>query len=127
MLDLKLIRDNPELVKAGLRKKHRDPGMVARVLEIDRRRREVVQEVEGLRAEQDRGSGEIPKVKGEEREQRIAAMREISTGLKSLEPQLREVEAALQRALLELPNLPHESVPPGEDASENVALRPWGE
>src|SRR3989454_871524 len=127
MLDLKLIRDNPEVVKAGILKKHRDPGMVDRVLEIDRRRREVVQEVERLRAEQNRASGEIPKLKGEGREQRIAAMREISTSLKSLEPQLREVEAALQRALLELPNLPHESVPPGEDASENVPLRHWGE
>src|SRR2546428_4699822 len=101
--------------------------MVDRVLEMDRRRREVVQEVERLRAEQNRASGEIPKLKGEEREQRIATMREISTSLKSLEPQLREVEAALQRALLELPNLPHESVPPGEDASENVPLRHWGE
>ena len=127
MLDLKLIRDNPEVVKAGILKKHHDPGMVDRVLEIDRRRREVVQEVERLRAEQNRASGEIPKLKGEGREQRIAAMREISTSLKSLEPQLREVEAALQRALLELPNLPHESVPPGEDASENVPLRHWGE
>ncbi|TMJ01796.1 MAG: hypothetical protein E6H01_07625 [Bacillati bacterium ANGP1] len=127
MLDLKLIRDNPELVKAGIRKKHRDPGMVDRVLEIDCRRREVVQEVERLRAEQNRASGEIPKLKGEEREQRIAAMREISTSLKSLEPQLREVETALQRALLELPNLPHESVPPGEDAAGNVPLRHWGE
>src|SRR5438445_11132004 len=101
MLDLKLVRDKPEVVTDGIRKKHRDPGMVDRVLEIARRRREVVQEVERLRAEQNRASGEIPKLKGEERERRIAAMREISTSLKSLEPQLREVETALQRALLE--------------------------
>src|SRR5436853_580186 len=59
MLDLKLIRDNPEFVKAGIRKKQRDPALVDRVLEIDRRRREVVQEVERLRAEQNRASGEI--------------------------------------------------------------------
>ncbi len=127
MLDLKLIRDNPELVKAGIRKKHRDPALVDRVLEIDRRRREVVQEVERLRAEQNRASGAIAKLAGGEREQRIVAMREISTSLKSLEPELRDLEASLQHALLELPNLPHESVPPGKDAAENVPLRHWGE
>src|SRR3989440_1756078 len=127
MLDLKLIRDSPELVKAGIRKKHRDPGMVDRVLEIDRRRREVVQEVERLRAEQNRASGEIAKLTGVAREQRIAGMREISSSLKTLEPDLRDVEAALQRALLELPNLPDESVPPGKGAAENVPVRHWGD
>src|SRR2546430_696342 len=127
MLDLKLIRDNPEFVKAGIRKKQRDPALVDRVLEIDRRRREVVQEVERLRAEQNRASGEIAKLTGAAREQRIAAMREISSSLKTLEPELRDVEAALQHALLELPNLPHESVPPGKDAAENVPVRHWGD
>src|SRR5439155_220474 len=89
MLDLKLIRDNPEFVKAGIRKKQRDPALVDRVLEIDRRRREVVQEVERLRAEQNRASGEIAKLTGAAREQRIAGMREISSSLKTLEPEGR--------------------------------------
>lgn len=127
MLDLKLIRDNPDFVKAGIRKKHRDPSLVDRVVETDRRRRELVQEVERLRAEQNRASGEIARLKGPEREQRIAAMREISSRLKTLEPELRAAEEALQRLLLELPNLPHETVPPGKDAAENVPLRYWGE
>lgn len=127
MLDLKLIRDNPELVKAGIRKKHRDPSVVDRVVETDRQRRELVQEVERLRAEQNRASGEIARLKGAEREQRIAAMREISSRLKALEPELHAAEEALQRLLLELPNLPHETVPPGKDAAENVTLRSWGE
>ena len=127
MLDLKLVRDNPELVKAGIRKKHRDPSLVDRVLEIDRRRRELVQEVERLRAEQNRASGEIAKLKGAEREHRIAAMREVAARLKALEPELRAVDAALTRASLELPNLPHPTVPPGTDAAENVPVRHWGE
>lgn len=127
MLDLKLIRDNPEFVKAGIRKKHRDPSLVDRVVETDRQRRELVQEVERLRAEQNRASGEIARLKGAEREQRIAAMREIAGRLKTLEPELRAAEEALQRLLLELPNLPHETVPPGKDATENVPLRSWGE
>ncbi len=127
MLDLKLVRENPELVKAGIRKKHRDPALVDRVLEIDRRRRELVQEVERLRAEQNRASGEIAKLRGTDREPRIAAMRDVSSRLKTLEPELREAEAALTRMTLELPNLPHESVPPGKDATENVPVRHWGE
>lgn len=126
MLDLKLVRDNPDLVRAGVRKKQRDAALVDRVLEIDRRRRELVQEVERLRADQNRASGEIAKLAGTARERRIAEMKEIAARLKSLEPELRGVDADLQRALLALPNLPHESVPPGTDAAENVVLRQWG-
>lgn len=127
MLDLKLIRDNPEFVKAGVRKKQRDVAMVDWVQNVDRRRRELVGEVERLRAEQNRASSEIPKLAGAEREQRIAAMREVSARLKSLEPELKVVEGELNRALLALPNLPHESVPPGRDPTENVPVRDWGE
>lgn len=127
MLDLKLVRDNPEFVKAGIRKKHRDPALVDRILEIDRQRRELMQDVERLRAEQNRASGEMVTLTGKVREQRIAAMREVSTRLKSLEPKLREAEESLQRAALELPNLPHDSVPPGTSAAENVFVRSWGE
>jgi len=127
MLDLKVIRDNPELVRAGIRKKQRDPSVVDRVLDADRRRRELVQEVERLRAEQNRSSGEIAGLKGVERDRRIAEMREIAGRLKALEPELRAAEEALRRLLLELPNLPHETVPPGKDAAENVPLRYWGE
>jgi len=126
MLDLKLIRDHPELVRAGVRKKQRDAALVDRVLAIDRRRREVVQEVERLRAEQHRASADIPRLSAEARERRIAEMRELAGRLKRLEPELGQVEAALEQALLELPNLPHESVPPGADASANVPVRTWG-
>lgn len=126
MLDLKLIRDNPDLVRAGVRKKHRDVAIVDRVLDLDRRRRELVQEVERLRAEQNKVSAEITRLSGEARERRIADMREVSTRIKTLEPELKRLEEDLERALLELPNLPHDSVPPGKDASENVPLRRWG-
>src|SRR5207244_12157981 len=110
MLDLKLIRDNPEFVKAGIRKKQRDPALVDRVLEIDRRRREVVQEVERLRAEQNRASGESAKLTGAAREQRIAGMRETSSSLQTREPELRAVGAARQHPRLARPSLPHESL-----------------
>lgn len=126
MLDLKLIRDNPDLVRAGVRKKHRDVAVVDRVLETDRRRRELIQEVEGLRAEQNKVSGEIARLTGDARERRIVEMREVSTRIKSLEPELKQLEQELERAVLELPNLPHDSVPPGKDPRENVPIRHWG-
>jgi len=56
MFDLKLVRDNPEFVRAGIRKKHRDPALVDAALDIDRRRRELLQDVERYRADQNRAS-----------------------------------------------------------------------
>lgn len=126
MLDLKLIRDNPDLVRAGVRKKHRDAALVDRILEIDRARRDLIQEVERLRAEQNKASGEIARATSDARERRIVEMRETSSRIKSLEPELKQLEVKLERALLELPNLPHESVPPGGDPHENVPIRHWG-
>lgn len=126
MLDLKLIRDNPDMVRAGLRKRGADPGLVDRALEADRRRRELVQEVERLRAEQNRVSAEIPKLSGEGKQARIAEMREVASRIKSLEPDLKVAEDALNAILLLFPNLPHESVPAGVDPSANVVVRTWG-
>ena len=126
MLDLKFVRDNPDVVREGLRRRGADPALADRVLEADRRRREFVQDVERLRAEQNRVSAEIPKLSGEEKTRRIAEMREVSTRLKGLEPDLRTAEDALHTALLRLPNLPHPSVPAGADPADNVVVRTWG-
>jgi seryl-tRNA synthetase len=125
MLDLKLIRDNPDLFRAGLRKRLADPGLVDRALDADRKRRELVAEVERLRAEQNRVSAEIPRLADRSRQQRIAEMREVAAKIKALEPDLAAAEEALDGILLLFPNLPHDSVP-GGDASANVVLRAWG-
>src|SRR3972149_5054885 len=127
MLDLKLGRDNPDAVREGLRKRGAEPALVDRVLEADRRRGAFVQDVERLRAEQNRGSAEIPKLSGEEKPRRIAEMREVSSRLKGLEPDLRTAEEALHTALLRLPNLPHPSVPAGVDPADNIVVRTWGQ
>lgn len=126
MLDLKLIRDNPDAVRAGLRKRGADPALVDRVLDADRRRRDLVGEVEQLRAEQNRVSAEIPKLVGVPKAKRIEEMREVASRVKTLEPELKAVEDALIRTLLLLPNVPHESVPAGTAPSSNVTLRTWG-
>ncbi len=126
MLDLKLVRDNPDLVREGVRKKHQDPALVDRVLAADARRRALLVEVERLRAEHRRASAEVARLSGAERERRIADLRQTADRLRSLEPDLRAAEEDLRRALLALPNLPHDSVPPGRDSSDNVVVRTWG-
>lgn len=127
MLDLKQIRDDPGLFKAGLCKRGRDPKPVDDVLDVDRRRRELLAEIEKLRAEQNRASAEIPKLKGADREARIAEMRVLSERLKGLDPPLEQVESSLDMLLRSLPNQPDDSVPEGADASHNVVVRSWGE
>jgi seryl-tRNA synthetase len=128
MLDIALIRDQPDEVKEALLKRGEDPNLVEAVLDLDRRRRDLLQEVETLRAERNRVSKEISRIKAEKaREPKIAAMREVGNRIDELEEELRQVDAALESAMLDMPNPPHESVPPGPDETHNVLVREWGE
>ncbi len=126
MLDLKLIRQQPEVVREALRARGADPSLVDRVLEVDRQRRELLQTIESLRAEQKRASAEIARLSGTEQERRIAAARDVSDRLRGQETALRRVEDDLDPLLQSLPNLPHSSVPVGADPSANVTVRTWG-
>src|SRR5712692_8468956 len=125
MVDLKLIREQPDQFRAALRKKRADPSLVDGVLAADRRRRELLQQVETLRAAQNRASQEIPKLAGAAREARIAEMKQIAAQVKALEPALQEAEAALQAVLLLIPNPPHPAVPDG-GPDDGVTLRVVG-
>jgi seryl-tRNA synthetase len=126
MVDLKFIREQPDAFKASLRRKRVDPGLIDGLLEADRRRRELVRQIEALRAAQNRASQEIPRLSGAAREERIAEMKRIATEAKALEPALQQADAALEDFLRRIPNPPHGSVPDGgpEDA---VTLRTVGE
>ncbi len=128
MLDIELIRNDPERVREALRKRNDDPALVDEVYALDIKRREILQEVETLRAERNRVSKEIGQMKDKgERQARIVEMREVGERLVALEEKLREVEAAFAEKQMWLPNLPHESVPVGPDESANVVVRYWGE
>ncbi len=128
MLDLDLIRRNPDLVREALRKRNDNPAMVDEVLSLDSRRRELLSEVETLRAERNRVSKEIGRMKDPtEREARIAEMRGVGDRISAEEEGLRQLDADLNTKLLWLPNIPHESVPLGPDDSGNVVNRTWGE
>jgi len=126
VLDLRLIREQPDQIKAAIRRKGADPGLVDAVLEADRRRRDALQRVESLRAEQNRASTEIPRLTGSAREARIAEMKRIATELRGTEPDLAAADAALEAALRRIPNPPHPEVPDGGPEA-SVTLRTYGE
>jgi seryl-tRNA synthetase len=128
VLDLKAIREDPDAFRRGLAR--RSPELATdldRVLELDRRRRELTATVDELRAEQNRGSKAVGRASGSERDRLIASVREASDRLADLEPQLAVVEVELRRLLDRLPNVPHGSVPEGETDEDNELLDEVGE
>jgi seryl-tRNA synthetase len=128
MLDIAFIREQPQKVKAGLESLGADPTVVDEIVALDVRRRELLTEVEELRAERNRVSKQIGRLRDQaEREPLIAAMREVGDRIGGLEEQLRQVEADLQTAMLAVPNLPHDSVPYGPDDTHNAVVGQWGE
>jgi seryl-tRNA synthetase len=128
MLDIARIREQPEQIKDALLSRNEDPTQVDAILALDAQRRELLQEVETLRAERNRVSKEIGRLKDEvEREQLIAGMRQVGDHISTLEEDLRQVESDLNTAMLAMPNLPHTSVPVGPDETHNVVVREWGE
>jgi len=134
MLDIALIREDPDYVREAMRKTGDDPALVDTILVLDAQRREILTEVEALRSERNRVSKEIGKLKDKadrsgptERETRIAEMRQVGDRIGELEEQLRAVDADLDSAMYQVPNVPHESVPYGPDDSHNVVVSGWGE
>jgi seryl-tRNA synthetase len=127
MLSLQFIRDNPDVVRAGLAKKHADAPL-DEILELDRRWRAVQVELETQKAQRNALQGEIGRQKDPaQREAAIAATRSMSTRIRELEPEADALRARLNELLLLVPNLPHESVPEGADEHGNVLVRSWGE
>ena len=117
MLDIKLIREQPDTVRAALaRRGGETAAALDRVIELDRRRRELLPEIEGLRAEQNDANDRIRSAAGQdERQREIDAMKLVAARVKELDQQLSQVEAELQAALAPLPNLPDPSAAPGPD------------
>lgn len=127
MLDIKLIRENPDLVRAGIAKKNTTFDM-DKLLALDARRRDVLRHVESLKAERNKASEEIAKKKkaGEAVEDAIAAMRKVGDEIAVKDGEIREIETELNTELTWIPNIPHESVPVG-DETHNRIERHWGE
>lgn len=127
MLDIKLIRDNPDGVKERLATVGVPGGEVDALLDSDRARRTRIREVEALRAERTARSKEIRKISDPtERDTAVRSMRALGERVSQLEKQLAQEEEDFQQRLLELPNLPHPDVPVGKDEDENVVIRTEG-
>lgn len=127
MLDLKFIRANPDLVREGIRKKGMQADVDA-ILAADEERRRILGEAESLRAQRNRVSEEIGrrKKRGEDAAALVEEMRAVAERISELDARLGEIDSRLNELLLLVPNLPHESVPEGPDASANVEVRRWG-
>jgi len=127
LLDINLFREDPDLVREALRKRQLNPAPVDQILALDGSRRDLIQQVETLKAERNAVSKEIGRTKDELlRQTRIEAMREVGDRIAALDEQLREVEDRLESLLAEIPNIPDERVPVGVDETQNLVIRTVG-
>jgi len=126
MIELAVIRENVEAVKAAIATLNQE-APIDEIVTLDEQRRTMLSKVEALRAERNRVSKEIPKVKDQaDRQAKISAMRQVGERIKEIETELGPVQDGLELALLQVPNLPDASVPVGSDESQNVVVREVG-
>lgn len=129
MLDMKFLRNNYEEVKEKLKYRGEDLSEFEMFGELDEKRRKLISETESLKAKRNAATEEIAKLKREKKdaEPAIQEMREVGKKIAELDKELKEVEEKLKQILYSIPNIPHESVPIGEDEDDNVVHRTWGE
>ena len=124
MLDIKLIRETPEIVREALRKRHMETDAVDSVLQLDDQRRSLILEVESRRSERNAVSKEIGRMKdAAARVEKIEAMRVLGDEITALDNQLKEVEEALKNTAAGIPNIPDADVPLGVDDKDNVVVK----
>lgn len=128
MLDINLIREKPDLVREALVKRQMSPMPVDKILDLDERRRSLIQDVETMRSERNTVSKEIGRMKDKDaRQAKIDAMRSLGEKIDAVDQELKQVEDQLENLLSEIPNIPDPEVPVGVDDSDNVILRTVGE
>ena len=127
MLDIRLIRERPEEVERALAQKG-GAELIKGIAARDAERRRLIHESEELKALRNKASEAIGQAKrrGEDASAEQARMREVSERIKDLDGQLKVVDEAIEELLVQVPNLPHPSVPPGTSDADNVEVRKWG-
>jgi seryl-tRNA synthetase len=128
MLDIRLIRENPELVRQALEKRGESPdrtGALDSILEIDERYRSLLRRTEELRAKHNEISKQLGKSK-EKPPQLMVQMRQLGEQISSLQQQTKGAKGSLDSLLLEFPNMPHPGVPVGRSEDDNIVVRSWG-
>ena len=128
MLDIKRIRNNPEEIIEAL-KKRRGEYPIQKLLETDEKRREVIQKVESMKAEQNKLSKQVPQMKknGEDTTELFKNLKKLSDDIKSMDDDLKNIDEEIREYLMEIPNTPNKDVPVGLDDTENLEMRKWGE
>ena len=133
MLDIKFVRNNPDVVKDNIKKKFQDEKLplVDEVLELDKKNRDIKQEVEALRADRNKISKQIgacmAQGKKEEAEELKKKVKENADRVEALSAEEKEVEANIKKIMMTIPNIIDPSVPIGKDDSENVEIEKFGE
>jgi seryl-tRNA synthetase len=126
VIDLKRLREDPGAFRAAYARRG-GVEILDRVIELDAQHKELLAEVERMRAEHNRASKAIGQASGEERPAAIEAARHLADAIKELEPRLEQLGEELEEGAAYLPNLPHESVPEGTSEEDNVVEREVGE
>ena len=124
---LELLRKNPGEYREMVRRRGMDPGIVDRAVEIDKRYREKLREIEELRAERNRLSRRIARSRGEERKRLIEEVRRLDERQRAAEEELKRLEEERRSIFMALPNILAPDVPDGASEEENVPVRFWGE
>lgn len=129
MLDIKRIRMDLDNIKAAMGRRGEKGFDLDEVVELDEKRREILQQVEQMKNQQKTVSKEIPKLKkeGKDTTEIMNEMKDLSNTIKDLDNEVKEVEDKMQYLLLRIPNVPHPDVPQGETDDDNVEVRKWGE
>lgn len=128
MLDIKLLRTEPEKIKQALKNRSNDLD-IAPAIEMDAKRRELLAQVEQMKAKQNEITKQIPAMKkaGENTDAIFAEMKELSSEIKELDARVGEIDESLRDFMLKIPNIPSDKSPIGADDSENVEVRRWSE
>ncbi len=126
MLDIDLIRKDPEFVRTSLKNRNYSEEMLDEFLRIDGEWRKLVDEGNRLKYERNRASEAIPGLKGDEKQNMIAEMRRVSERIKQIDATVLELDARRADVVLNLPNIPDASVPVGSSSEDNKTVRTWG-
>ncbi|MGH9805044.1 MAG: serine--tRNA ligase, partial [Candidatus Acidiferrales bacterium] len=129
MLELSILRAQTEKVRRALESRGLPAALLEDFLLRDEERRRAITEVESLKAERNRANAEIGRLKkeGGDASAVLEKMKDVSARIKERDKRAGELDAEIQQRLLEIPNIPHESVPGGKSPADNAEVRRWGE
>lgn len=128
MLDIRLIRSEPEFVKDKVAKRGDDPKVIDEILELDKKRRELIAQTEELKSRRNKVSGEIAQKKRnkENADDVILEMRQVGDQIKEIDQNLNQLNEDVTYRLVRIPNLISDETPVGKDEDDNVEVRKWG-